>query len=108
MSTKQKACRWLAVAMVVSGLTAPTASAIPMEEFFGPTPPASQGQEVRDPLPVSDTDLASRGEGQSSQAEAGQGFDWGDAGIGAAAMFALTGIAAGAALVLGHSRRPVA
>jgi hypothetical protein len=35
----------------------------------------------------------------------GSGFDWGDAGIGAAGMFALFSIAAGLALTLGSRRR---
>ena len=34
-----------------------------------------------------------------------RGFDWGDAGIGAAAMLALFGIAAGAALIVTGRRR---
>jgi uncharacterized iron-regulated membrane protein len=37
--------------------------------------------------------------------EPGTGFDWGDAGIGAAGMFALFSIAAGLALVVGSRRR---
>jgi hypothetical protein len=35
----------------------------------------------------------------------GNGFDWGDAGIGAAGMFALFSIAAGVALTVGSRRR---
>jgi hypothetical protein len=35
----------------------------------------------------------------------GSGFDWGDAGIGAAGMFALFSIAAGVALTVGSRRR---
>ena len=38
-------------------------------------------------------------------AEPASGFDWGDAAIGAAAMFALFSIAAGAALLLSGRRR---
>ncbi len=36
---------------------------------------------------------------------AGDGFDWGDAGIGASAVLALAAIAGGAAIALGHSSR---
>jgi hypothetical protein len=94
MSSKEKVCRGLAVAMVVSGLAAPAAPAA----TDGPNAPLSQGPY--EPLPV-----PTHADGPSAQA--GGGFDWGDAGIGAGAMFGLTGIAAGSALAVGRRRRPV-
>ena len=93
MSSKEKVCRGMAVAMVVSAMAAPAASAMP----DGPNAPLSQGPY--EPLP-----MPTRTDGPSAQPG---GFDWGDAGIGAAAMFGITGIAAGSALAVGRRRRPV-
>lgn len=42
---------------------------------------------------------------QTPSPVAGDGFDWGDAGIGASAMLALAAIAAGAAVVVSHRPR---
>ena len=38
--------------------------------------------------------------------DSNSGFDWGDAGIGAAAVLAVTMIGAGAVLTLSHRRAP--
>ena len=42
---------------------------------------------------------------QPEPAPAADGFDWGDAGIGAAGTFAVVAIAAGAAVAAGHRPR---
>jgi hypothetical protein len=82
--------RALALATAVSALAAPAASAIPAEDFS----PRSPGDPRDRTVPV-----------RVVQLEAGRGFDWGDAGIGAAGVIALGAIGAGAALATG--RRPV-
>jgi hypothetical protein len=46
------------------------------------------------------------GDDASSGKVASSGFDWGDAGIGAAAMLSLVGLGTGAALVARRNREP--
>jgi hypothetical protein len=87
--------RFIAVALVliVAAILVPAASARPIDQV-GPaslpvssprdaSPPASQVEVVRTPS---------------------SGFDWGDAGIGAGAVFALTMIGVGGALVVSNHR----
>jgi hypothetical protein len=81
--------RALTLAAAISALAAPAASAIPVEDFI----PATRGDAADRTQPV-----------RVVQVGADQGFDWGDAGIGATGVIALAAIGAGAALATG--RRP--
>jgi hypothetical protein len=100
MKSKHGWHRWIATAIVVSALGAPVASASPVD---GPgTSPALKAYQERlkaeqasQPAPVVTPSVT-----RSSDA-----FDWGDAGIGAAATFALGAIAAGGLLTVGAGRR---
>jgi hypothetical protein len=83
--------RGLVLATVVGALVAPTASAAPVDppgvdsDYTSPYSPTTDRTQ---PAPV-----------------ASDGFDWGDAGIGAASMFALVAIAGGATVAIGHRPR---
>jgi hypothetical protein len=82
--------RGIALATVVGAVAAPTAWAAPVDPpgvDSGYTRPYSPTSERTQPGPV-----------------ASDGFDWGDAGIGAAGVAALVAIGAGATLAVG--RRP--
>ena len=83
--------RALALAAVISALAAPTASAIPVEQLM---PNARDNPELR-ATPVRVVAVG-----------ADRGFDWGDAGIGATGVLALTAIGAGAAIATGHRPGP--
>jgi hypothetical protein len=94
----QRLRRSLALATVVSALAAPAASARPIDLVPAAATDAPQqrtyGGSVNtgsSPSPASELVAVS-----------GDGFDWGDAGIGATAMLALTAIAAGTALATGR------
>ena len=80
----------LAVATVVSALAAPAASASPVEEFI---PSTAGGEPSGQPAPVRVVEVS-----------VDNGFDWGDAGIGASGLLALAAIASGAVVAL--RRRP--
>jgi hypothetical protein len=108
--------RGLALATVVSAIAAPVASAALVDPPIPGAPSGnSQGQQsppdnvtaypgtvtaLSPPEPTS-----SPAPSPSGGTVAGDGFDWGDAGIGATAMLALAAIAAGAAVVVGHRPR---
>ena len=97
--------RGLALATVVGALAAPAASAAPID----PALPGTSGDSPNgQPYGGSVTALSPPASSPSPASEpttvSGDGFDWGDAGIGAAAMLALAAIGAGGALVVG--RRP--
>jgi hypothetical protein len=83
--------RGLALATVVGALVAPAASAYPIDKPIpGPgAGPYGPGPEPPAPTPTVTDD----------------GFDWGDAGIGAAAMLALGAIGAGAVVATGRNSR---
>ena len=84
--------RALTVAAAISALAAPTASAIPVEEFM-------QGGRA-------DSDSLNRAVPvRIFQVEADTGFDWGDAGLGATGALALAAMCAGAAVATGHRPR---
>jgi hypothetical protein len=85
-----RAVRGLALAAVISALAAPIASAISDEQV---RQDAGGKSELR-ATPV-----------RVVEVEAGRGFDWGDAGIGASGLLALAAIGAGAALATGHRPR---
>jgi hypothetical protein len=80
--------RGLAVATVVSALAAPAASAAPVEQFI---PSTANGEPSGQPAPV-----------RVVQDGADNGFDWGDAGIGAGGLLALAAIATGALVATRH------
>ena len=81
--------RSLALAAAIGAIAAPTASAIPAEQFI-----PSRGESADRAVPV-----------RVVQVGADQGFDWGDAGIGASGLLALMAIGAGAAVATGHRPR---
>ena len=84
--------RGLAIATVVSALGAPAASAAPIEQMV---PSTANGEPSGQPAPV-----------RVVQVGADNGFDWGDAGVGAGGLLALAAIASGAAVAIRH--RPAA
>ena len=79
--------RALALAATISALAAPAASAVPIEDFK----PGERVNRTDRAVPV-----------RVVQLEAGRGFDWGDAGLGATGLFALMAIGAGAAVAGGY------
>jgi hypothetical protein len=85
--TNPRCVRGLALAAVMSAVAAPTASAIPAEQFM----PDARGDSTDRTVPVRVVELG-----------ADRGFDWGDAGIGATGVLALMAIGAGAAVATGH------
>ena len=88
MTSNNTLRRGLAVATVVSALAAPGASAAPVEQFI---PSTVNGEPSGQPAPV-----------RVVQVGADNGFDWGDAGIGAGGLLALAAIASGAAVAIRH------
>jgi hypothetical protein len=85
-----RSVRGLALAAVISALAAPTASAIPAEQFLQDGRGGSSDRAV--PVRV-------------VQVGADRGFDWGDAGIGASGLLALMAIGTGAAVATRHRPR---
>jgi hypothetical protein len=79
--------RALTLAAAISAFAAPAASAIPYEDFR----PGERANSTDQSVPV-----------RVVQVEADQGFDWGDAGLGATGLFALVAIGAGAAVAGGY------
>ena len=84
--------RILTVALVVGALSAPVAAASTFEERF-PSLADRPGLGTAEPT-------------ESPTAQSQAGFDWGDATIGAAAMLAITAIAAGGVVELSRRRKP--
>jgi hypothetical protein len=77
--------RTLAAALVAAAIAAPSAAAMPTDAGHGAVQaprPATRTVEVR-----------------------ARGFDWGDAGIGAAAMLSVLGVGAGVAVAGRRGRR---
>ena len=87
-----RSVRGLALAAVISALAAPTASAIPAEQFLQDSRGGSSDRAV--PVRVVEVEVG-----------ADRGFDWGDAGLGATGLLALMAIGAGAAVATGHRPR---
>lgn len=85
--SQTRSVRGLALAAVMSALAAPSASAIPAEQFL----PDSRGDSTDRAVPVRVVEVG-----------ADRGFDWGDAGIGATGVLALVAIGAGAAVASGY------
>ena len=87
-SRNHKLRRALALATVVGAVAAPAASAYPIGADPPYTEPYTPTPQLEPAGPV-----------------ASDGFDWGDAGIGAAGVFAVLAIAAGATVAVGHRPR---
>jgi hypothetical protein len=98
MKTQSRLRRGLAAATVVGAFAAPAASAAPIEDII---PSTGNGKPSGQQAPV-----------RVVQVGADNGFDWGDAGIGAGGLLALVAIASGALVATGHrpgaSREPQA
>lgn len=86
----RRSVRSVALMAVIGAIAAPAASAIPAEQFNPSTrdDPTDRAINVR-----------------VIEVGADHGFDWGDAGIGAAGVLALAAIGAGAAIATGHRPR---
>ncbi len=102
--------RMISVLFVVAALSAPVATASPVEERL---PSLADRETTAPPTSSPDTYLANQGvdlgsapEAPAAVATSSEGFDWGDAGIGAAAMVAIAAITGGVAVELGRRRRP--
>jgi hypothetical protein len=89
----RRALHGIAAAIGVCALAAPTASAVPSEQFLQDAKDRSAGSATSaTPVPVRVVTVPDGG------------FDWGDAGIGASGVLALAAIGAGAAIATGHRR----
>jgi hypothetical protein len=86
-SNHRRSLRALAAAAAISALTAPAASAIPVEKYV----PSARGDSNDRAVQVRVVEVG-----------ADRSFDWGDAGIGASGLLALIAIGAGAAVATGH------
>jgi hypothetical protein len=115
----------LVVALVGTAIAAPAAGARPVDQVQVRLNPdeqtliAAASQEATQASPVRPNpdqlggaprylpaqQLAELTRPQVVQATSGSGFDWGDAGIGAAVMFGLTMVGVGTAVVLNARRR---
>ncbi|HLM30484.1 MAG TPA: hypothetical protein VK326_02360 [Solirubrobacterales bacterium] len=99
--------RWLALTTVIGAVAAPAGSAAVADP---PIPGADVPQDQRsDNGYVGSVTAIARPETPrspvvSTSSDSAGGFDWGDAGIGAAGMLALGAVGAGAALTFGHRR----
>lgn len=81
-------------ALAVAAIAAPAASARPIDSVgYHPQPAATSSN----PAPA---------EVRVVEQQSGSGFDWGDAGIGAAAMFGVTMTGLGGLAVSSHRHRP--
>ena len=94
MNTKQRLRRGLALATVIGAVAAPAASAYPVDKPL----PGTHGDGDKAGAFVAQA-------GPETSTASGDGFDWGDAGIGAAATLALAAIAGGTAVVTRHRPR---
>ena len=88
--------RGIALATVVGALAAPAASAAPVD------PAGVDSGYQRPPSAYNVQKLPSAPAPVTSSSD---GFDWGDAGIGATAILALAAIGAGATVAVGHRPR---
>jgi hypothetical protein len=96
MNTKQSLRRGLALATVIGAVAAPAASAYPVDKPL----PGTHGDEPNNAIVHREGGKA----GPETSTASGDGFDWGDAGIGAAATLALTAIGLGGAITVGTRR----
>ena len=99
MSSKFLRISGLSLVLVIAAIAVPSASARPADQFLNSQPTASQqsahpsGGASKAPTQV-----------HVVAATSNPGFDWGDAGIGAGAAFALTMIGLGGAVLLSNRR----
>ena len=111
MNSNSRVRRGLAIATLVSALGAPAASAAPVEQFIRSTNSAPSPESINyggfnpatgrpDSAPAPDSPV------RVVQVDADNGFDWGDAGIGAGGLLALAAIASGAVIVIRHRPDP--
>ena len=101
--------RVLTVVLVIGALSAPVAAASPFEERFPSLADSSTAPPAGPWFPPGQTAVAPSPSAEPSDSPAAasqEGFDWGDATIGAAAMLAITAIATGGAVELSRRRRP--
>jgi ABC-type phosphate transport system substrate-binding protein len=111
----RRALHGVAAAVSVCALAAPTASAVPAEQFLQDAEDGSAGGSSSVSPPPSSIAASAAEEYENLRAPDGTtvpvrvvkvradgGFDWGDAGIGATGMLALTAIGVGAAFALGQ------
>ena len=107
MKSNSRWRRGLAVATVVSALGAPAASAAPVEQSIPSTVEGDPGATVDYSKNSATGDYAPATEApvRGVQSGADNGFDWGDAGIGAAGILALLSIAGGLTLMVTTRRR---
>jgi hypothetical protein len=106
----------IATALAACALAAPTASAVPAEQFLQDADDRSADPSSVPPPPSS---IASSAAAEYEKLRAPEGaavpvrvvevpsdagFDWGDAGIGATGVLALSAIGAGIAVATGHRR----
>ena len=89
-STTQRFTRCLALAAVAGAIAVPAASAAPVDPAL-PGQAASVDQATPQTRPIVVT----------APTQSAEGFDWADAGVGAAGMLALASIGVGTALALG-------
>jgi hypothetical protein len=113
----RRALHGMAAVVSVCALAAPTASAVPVEQFIPRAGDESGGGSSSVPPPSSIAASAAeeyenlRSPDATSvpvrvvKVRADGGFDWGDAGIGATGMLALAAIGAGAAVATGRRGR---
>ena len=99
MSSKHLRISGLALVLVIAAIAVPSASARPAEQFLNSQPTTSQ-QSAGPSGAVSSAPTQVRVAAASPAA----GFDWGDAGIGAGAAFALTMIGLGGAVLVSNRR----
>ena len=71
----------------------------------GPVAPGAPKVEVSAPQDVRSSDASSAVSSSRSAPSASDGFEWGDAEIGASVMLALVALASGMVLLAGRSRR---
>jgi hypothetical protein len=119
--TPKRIGSFLALALMVSAMVAPTASA--MTAVFSPGPtsdsvrhgpyagaqPGLAGSATKDSLSTPGLNgsglVGFANQNRSGAPRSGSGFDWGDAAIGAGAAIALAMIGLGGALVIRSGRR---
>jgi hypothetical protein len=107
MNSKSRVRHGLAIAALVSALATPAASAAPVEQSM----PGTHG-EAGAPVDYSKNSAtgtyapATEAPVRVVQAGADNGFDWGDAGIGAGGLLALAAIASGAVVAIRHRPDP--
>lgn len=114
----RRALHGMAAAVSVCALAAPTASAVPVEQFIPragdesasgsssmPPPPSSIAASAAEEYENLRSPDATSVPVRVVKVRADGGFDWGDAGIGATGMLALAAIGTGAAVATGRRGR---